>query len=105
GGKDFDLTIISHTEPLDINIYGRDDYYFGYRSEAFKQIMTDLGNEIDPAKRSELFKAAQRQIADDYVNVYLFQLATAGVQNAKLEGMWVNAPTQATDLTAVYWEE
>lgn len=104
-GKDFDLTIVSHTEPLDIGIYGRDDYYFGYKSDAFKKIMEDLGNETDPAKRSELFKAAQTQIAEDYVNGYLFQLAKAGVQNRKLKGMWVNAPTQATDLTGVYWEE
>ena len=105
GGKDFDLTIISHTEPLDINIYGRDDYYFGYQSEAFDQIMADLDTETDPAARSELFKAAQRQIAEDYVNAYLFQLAKAGVQNADLVGLWENAPTQANDLTAVHWQE
>ena len=29
-GHDFDLTIISHTEPMDINIYARPDYYFRY---------------------------------------------------------------------------
>ncbi len=28
-GKDFGLTIVSHTEPMDIGIYARDDYYFG----------------------------------------------------------------------------
>ena len=33
------------------------------------------------------------------------KLAKAGVQNAKIHGMWENAPTQATDLTAVYWDE
>lgn len=104
-GKDFDLTIVSHTEPLDIGIYARDDYYFGYKSDAFKKIMEDLANQTDPARRSELFKAAQTQIANDFVNGFLFQLAKAGVQNRKLKGMWVNAPTQATDLTGVYWEE
>lgn len=104
-GKDFDLTVISHTEPLDIGIYGRDDYYFGYKSDAFKKIMADLDNATDPAKRSELFKAAQKQIADDYVNVYLFELAKVGVQNAKINGLWENAPTQATDLTGVSWSE
>jgi len=67
--------------------------------------MADLDNTTDPAKRSELWKAAQTQIANDFVNVYLFELAKAGVQNAKLHGLWENAPTQATDLTAVYWDE
>src|SRR5690606_17001269 len=27
-GKDFDLTIVSHTEPMDFNIYANPDYYF-----------------------------------------------------------------------------
>jgi peptide/nickel transport system substrate-binding protein len=104
-GRDFDLTIVSHTEPLDIGIYGRDDYYFQYLDEGFRQIITELGNETDPAARSELFKQAQQKIADDYVNAFLFQLPKIGVWNADLQGMWENAPTQATDLTGVSWAE
>ena len=103
--RNFDLTIISHTEPLDIGIYGRDDYYFQYLDPGFRQIMNDLGNETYPDKRSELFKAAQQNIAENYVNGFLFQLAKVMVANAKLEGMWANAPTQATDLTGVHWAE
>ena len=99
-GKNFDLTIISHTEPLDIEIYGRDDYYFQYLDADFRQIMADLGNETDPAARSELFKQAQQKIADDYVNGFLFQLPKIGVWNAELEGMWENAAT-ATTATAI----
>ncbi len=44
-------------------------------------------------------------IADDYVNGYLFQLANLSVVNAKVVGWWADAPTQATDLTAVYWKD
>ena len=44
-------------------------------------------------------------IADDFVNGYLFQLAKTGVADARLRGLWENSPTQANDLTAVYWEE
>jgi peptide/nickel transport system substrate-binding protein len=102
---DFDMTVISHTEPMDIEIYGRDDYYFGYHSDAFKAIMTELANTTDEARRTELLQDAQRQIADDYVNAFLFQLPKTGVWNANLIGMWENAPTQATDLTAVHWAQ
>lgn len=104
-GKNFDLTIVSHTEPMDIGIYGRDDYYFQYADPDFKAIMADLGNATDPAKRTELMQAAQQKIADDYVNAYLFQLARTGVADAKLKGLWPNSPTQANDMTGVYWEE
>ena len=30
-GGDYDLTIVSHTEPMDIGIYARPDYYFRLR--------------------------------------------------------------------------
>lgn len=104
-GKDFDLTIVSHTEPFDIGIYAREDYYFQYGAADFKAIMDDLTGETDPAKRSALIAAAQQKIADDAVNGYLFQLARTGVANAKLKGLWENAPTQANDMTGVYWSE
>lgn len=104
-GKNFDLTVISHTEPLDIGIYGRDDYYFQYAVPEFKAIMDELNATGDEAKRTELMQAAQKKIADDAVNVYLFQLAKTGVANAKLKGLWENAPTQANDMTGVYWDE
>lgn len=103
--KNFDLTIVSHTEPMDIGIYARDDYYFQYGDAAFKAIMDDLANATDPAKRTALMQAAQKKIADDYVNAYLFQLARTGVASAKLKGIWPNSPTQANDMTAVYWED
>ncbi|WP_347311224.1 ABC transporter substrate-binding protein [Defluviimonas sp. SAOS-178_SWC] len=102
-GKDFDLTIVSHTEPMDINIYARPDYYFQYGKPEFVALMDKLNLTTDPEGRSALLKEAQEMIAKDYVNAYLFQLAKTGVANAKIEGLWENSPTQANDLTAVHW--
>lgn len=104
-GYDFDLTIISHTEPADINIYARPEYYFQYDSAAFQALMEELAVTTDPAERTRINQAAQQMIADDYVNGYLFQLAKTGVANANIEGLWENAPTQANDLTAVRWTQ
>ena len=104
-GKDFDLTIVAHTEPFDINIYARPDYYFQYGDPEFIAIMEELDRTSDTARRQELLQAAQTKIADDYVNVYLFQLAKTGVANAGIEGLWENSPTQANDLTAVRWRQ
>ncbi|MFA8384961.1 MAG: ABC transporter substrate-binding protein [Pelagibaca sp.] len=104
-GKDFGLTIISHTEPFDIGIYARPDYYFQYDNPAFQDLMTTLGTTSDPALRSDLTAQAQTMIADDYVNGYLFQLAFPTVADARIRGLWLNAPTQATDLTGVSWSE
>ena len=104
-GKDYGLTIVSHTEPMDIGIYARPEYYFQYDNKDFQKLMEDLTAENDPEKRSGLLKQAQEMISNDYVNGYLFQLAFPTVANAKIQGLWKNQPTQATDLTAVYWDK
>lgn len=104
-GKDFDLTIVSHTEPMDIGIYANPDYYFQYDSAEFQGLMDELKLATDPADRTRILQAAQRRIADDYVNGYLFQLARTGVANANISGLWENAPTQANDLTGVRWTD
>ena len=103
--KDYDLTIVSHTEPNDIDIYSRKDYYFNYDNPAFDKVIADLNLTSDEAKRTELYKQAQKIIADDAVNGFLFELPKIGVWDAKLEGLWENAPIQANDLTKVKWTE
>ena len=102
-GKDFGLTIVSHTEPMDINIYARPDYYFQYDNPTFQELMATLDRTTDPAERTRLLQEAQTIIAEDYVNAYLFELAFPTVAKAGVQGLWLNAPTQATDLTAVGW--
>tara|TARA_R110002012_G_scaffold9946_2_gene46204 strand:+ start:2449 stop:3927 length:1479 start_codon:yes stop_codon:yes gene_type:complete len=104
-GKNFGLTIISHTEPMDIGIYANPDYYFQYDNPDFQALMTKLNATTDPDMRAEMLGEAQKTIAEDYVNGYLFQLAALSVAKAGVQGLWNNAPTQATDLTGVTWAE
>ena len=104
-GKNFGLTIVSHTEPMDIGIYANPDYYFQYDNAAFQELMTTLNTTTDPDMRTKMLGDAQKIISQDYVNGYLFQLAALSVAKADLQGLWANAPTQANDLTAVSWAE
>ena len=103
--KDFDLTIISHTEPNDIDIYARPDYYFGYKNPTFNEIIARLDETSDEAQRNDLYKQAQEILARDAVVGFLFQLPKVGVWDAKLQGLWENSPIQANDLTKVKWTE
>ena len=103
-GHDYGLTIVSHTEPMDIGIYARPDYYFQYDNPDFQALMDTLIKTTDEAARTELLQKAQHMIADDYVNGYLFQLAAITVAKAGIVGLWQNAPTAASDMTAVYWQ-
>ncbi|GLS28651.1 peptide/nickel transport system substrate-binding protein [Mesorhizobium albiziae] len=103
--KDYDLTIVSHTEPNDIDIFSRPGYYFQYENPEFNKLIEELGVTNDDAKRKEILAAAQKILAHDVPAVFLFELPKIGVWDAKLEGMWENAPIQATDLTKVKWAE
>src|SRR6516162_4202132 len=102
--KNFDLTIISHVEPLDIGIYANPDYYFQYDSQAFR----DINAKIASAPNLDALKAAlgeaQKKIAEDSVNAFLFQYPDVTVADAKLKGLWKNAPLSATDVAAISWK-
>ncbi|MBP6015058.1 MAG: ABC transporter substrate-binding protein [Alphaproteobacteria bacterium] len=104
GRGDFDLTIVSHTEPNDIGIYARDEYYFHYAKPEFKALMKSLDLAATDNERIRILQDAQRMLADDAVNGFLFQLPKIGVWNKRLIGQWKNSPVQANDMTAAHWE-
>nr|WP_085847551.1 ABC transporter substrate-binding protein [Pacificibacter marinus] len=103
--KDFGLSIVSHTEPMDIGVYANPDYYFQYDNPEFQALMEELNTTTEPAARSALFAKAQTILSEDYVNGYLFELAIATIAKAGVQGLWANQPTAAIDLTAVSWAE
>ena len=90
---------------MDIGIYARDDYYFNYASDAFKSTIAKLNETTGEADRYALMAEAQKIITNDAVNGFMFQLAKAGVWNAKINGLWENSPVQANDLTGVSWSD
>lgn len=103
--KDFDLTIISHVEPFDIGIYANPDYYFGYDNPEVQALNETLNATTDEAERKRLAQNIQTIITDDAVNGYLFELAQTGVWNAKIEGVWPNAPIEGVVLRDIRWTE
>ncbi|CAN5922357.1 ABC transporter substrate-binding protein [soil metagenome] len=100
----YDFTIVAHTEANDLDRYARDGYYWGYDSPEFKAKWREVLAATDVAQRDALLKDAQRIIARDAVNGYLFQLAKIGVWKKDLVGLWENSPTPQVDLTGVYWK-
>ena len=103
--KDYDLTIVSHTEPNDIDIYSRKDYYFNYDNPAFDKVIADLNLTSDDAKRTELAAAG----AEDPGRRRRGRLPVRAAQGRRLgcqaRGLWENAPIQANDLTKVKWAD
>ncbi|WP_230533298.1 ABC transporter substrate-binding protein [Microvirga roseola] len=103
--KNYDVTIVSHTEPLDIDIFARDNYYFNYQNPKFKELMAEIARTTDEKERHAKYAEAQKILAEDVPALFLFQLPKLGVWNAKLEGLWENSPVPANDITEVRWTE
>ncbi len=102
-GRDFDLSVIAHTEPLDIGNYARDDYYFQYRNPEFRALIAKIETTLPEAERNALYREAQRVLARDAVNGYLFVLPKITVTAAGLSGMWTDWPLPITPLAEVAW--
>jgi peptide/nickel transport system substrate-binding protein len=100
----FDLTIISHVEPLDIAIYANPNYYFGYDNKDFQAIIKRWEAAPDLAAYKQALVEAQKKLADDCVNAFLYQLPNPVVADAGLKGLWKNAPIFANDLSAMSWK-
>ena len=102
--KTYDLSIVSHVEPMDIGIYARPGYYFQYENKDFQDIMAKADGARDPAMRSKYLKMAQKKLAADAVNGYLFQLAKTTVRKKNLMGVWTSSPMFVNDMRVVYWK-
>ena len=102
--KNFDLTIISHVEPLDIGIYANPNYYFQYDNQDFRDIIAKLSAAPDLDTYKKYMGDAQRKLADDFVNAFLFQLPQVAISDANLSGVWKDSPIFANDLSALSWK-
>lgn len=101
--KNYDLSIIAHVEPMDIGVYANPNYYFQYDNAGFRAIMEKADASVDVAERNRYLQDAQRLLAEDAVNGFLFQLPKITVQRKGLKGTWKNAPIFVNDLAAMSW--
>ncbi len=102
---DFDMTIVAHAEPMDIDIYARDPYYFNYRNPAFNEVVASVEKTADAAAQDSLYGDAQKILARDVPALYLFVMPKLGVWDRKVRGLWENEPIPSNVLTDVHWEE
>lgn len=103
GKHQFDLTLISHVEPFDLGNYANPDYYWGYNSEPFQKLFEQIKNATQPAERARLLASAQRMIAEDSVNVFLYQPQWVTVANKNVRGLWRGMPVFVNDLSTLRW--
>ncbi|WP_210008289.1 ABC transporter substrate-binding protein [Neorhizobium galegae] len=102
---DYDMTIVAHAEPMDIDIYSRDPYYFNYKNPAFNDVLKKVEMTSDAAEQEKLYGEAQTILAGDVPSLFLFVMPKLGVWDGKVKGLWENEPIPSNVLTDVHWEE
>ncbi|NTF32986.1 ABC transporter substrate-binding protein [Rhizobium skierniewicense] len=104
-GANYDMTIVAHAEPMDIDIFSRDPYYFNYKNPTFNEIIKNVELTADPVEQDDLYQDAQKILAQDVPALFLFVMPKLGVWDRKIEGLWENEPIPSNVLTDVRWEE
>ena len=102
---DFEMSIVGHAEPLDYDIYARDDYYFGYSNADYKALIAALDDSTDAKQRTDLLQQIQRKLAADAVNGFLFQYPKLDVWNAHLHGIDFDSVLGVVDVSRAYFDD
>lgn len=103
GPHNFDLTIVSHVEPFDLGNYTNPNYYFGYDSKAFDTLYDKIKTTGDTAERDKLLGDAQKMLAVDAVNDFLYQPQFPTIAKKGVRGLWKDMPIFCNDLAAMSW--
>ena len=102
--RNYDLTLISHVEPVDLGNYAKPGYYWGYESTAFNKLFDAIKTTPRDADRLLLLGEAQRLLAQDAVAVYLYQPLWITVAKRGVKGLWADMPIFVNDLSGLSWE-
>ncbi len=101
--KAYDLTIVSHVEPLDFGNFARPGYYWNYDSPKFNALWAQIQTTADTKERYALLAQAQRLVAEDAVAAYLYQPTWITVAKAGVRGLWKDMPIFVNDFAAMSW--
>ena len=103
GAHDYDLTIVSHVEPFDLGNYAKPDYYWGYDSKEFTALYAKIKTTANQAERNKLLGDAQKLLATDAANGFLYQPQFPSVAKKGVKGLWKESPIFVNDLAALSW--
>lgn len=102
---DFDMSIVDHAEPMDIDIYARPGYYFEYNNPAFNEIIAKATVNSNEAERDALYGEAQKILASEVPALYLFDLPRLNIWASKIQGLWENEPISQVYVRDAYWAD
>ena len=102
--KNYDMSLIMHVEPMDMGIYARNDYYFNYDNRVYKKIWEKVRGADSTAEMNQWLGQAQRQLAEDAVNLFIQIRPERNFIRKGLLGMWEHCPVPVFALQDLRWQ-
>ena len=101
-GGDYDMTIIGHSEPRDINVYANPDYYYHYENPRIGELLDEAEASASQDESTAKYQEIAQIIADDAVNVWVFSSPYLVAVKQDVYGFWTDQPTPSINLVQVY---
>ncbi|MDO5092014.1 MAG: ABC transporter substrate-binding protein [Propionibacteriaceae bacterium] len=98
---DYDLTVVAHVEPWDMNAFANPDYYWQYNNPQFVELITTADKAASAAEQEAMLKEAAKLLADDAAADWLFLLPNLVITTAEISGIAANTTGLSFDLTHV----
>ena len=97
---DYDMSLISHSEPRDVTLFAQPTYYPGYDNPEViaKFAQADAADEETYV---QLMREATTQMAEDAAADWLYLTPWVTVAGADLTGIPANAPSLSLDVTTI----
>ena len=101
-GGDYDMTIIGHSEPRDINVYANPEYYYHYDNPRIGELLEEAETAVSQEEAIAKYQEIARIIAEDAVNVWVLSAPYLVAAKQDVYGFWTDQPTPAINLVQVY---
>jgi len=101
-GGDYDMTIIGHSEPRDINVYANPGYYYHYDNPRIGELLDEAEAALTQEEANAKYQEIARIIAEDAVNVWVFSSPYLVAAKQDVYGFWTDQPTPSINLVRVY---
>lgn len=97
---DYDISIIAHVEPRDIEKFTDPTYYFHYKNPQAKKLL-DAADAAPPSQQATYMKRLARQLTADAAANWLYLQPSLEVMRQGITGFPQNAVTLSYDMTSV----
>ena len=99
----YDMSIIGHGEPWDINNYANPKYYFRWDNAEFQKLFKESEVTLDDKKRRDLYVKMQKMLAEEAPAVWLYMHPRLVAAKKGGQGIWKDLPIPSLDLSEVAW--